>query len=137
MSEFSVSLHAVKWLDSPVVFVVGCEEGLLPYIRRSVLRDAEESAGCSTWGCRVPVEPVLIGLGRKWLARSLCWQTYRIASVATALEMLCVQGSCQMPSTIVPTAASTIVVMTGLLGFGASTAPATGSDMNIATVTRR
>ena len=25
---------------------------------------------------------------------------YRIASVATACEMLCIQGSCQMPSTI-------------------------------------
>ena len=42
---------------------------------------------------------------------------YRIASVTTALEMLCIQGSCQRPNTV--------VAMTGQPGFGASTAPAT------------
>jgi superfamily I DNA/RNA helicase len=37
-----MSLHASKGLEFPVVFIVGCEEGLLPYERKGEDVDVEE-----------------------------------------------------------------------------------------------
>ena len=37
-----MSLHASKGLEFPVVFIVGCEEGLLPYVRKGEAPDIEE-----------------------------------------------------------------------------------------------
>ena len=37
-----MSLHASKGLEFPVVFIVGCEEGLLPYDRKGETVDVEE-----------------------------------------------------------------------------------------------
>ena len=37
-----MSLHASKGLEFPVVFIVGCEEGLLPYERQGEAVDVEE-----------------------------------------------------------------------------------------------
>ncbi len=37
-----MSLHAAKGLEFPVVFIVGCEEGLLPYVRKGEPADVEE-----------------------------------------------------------------------------------------------
>ncbi len=37
-----MSLHASKGLEFPVVFIVGCEEGLLPYRRQGEASDIEE-----------------------------------------------------------------------------------------------
>ena len=37
-----MSLHASKGLEFPVVFIVGCEEGLLPYERKGEVVDIEE-----------------------------------------------------------------------------------------------
>ena len=37
-----MSLHASKGLEFPVVFIVGCEEGLLPYERKGETVDVEE-----------------------------------------------------------------------------------------------
>ena len=37
-----MSLHASKGLEFPVVFIVGCEEGLLPYQRKDEAADIEE-----------------------------------------------------------------------------------------------
>ncbi len=37
-----MSLHASKGLEFPVVFIVGCEEGLLPYERKGETVDIEE-----------------------------------------------------------------------------------------------
>ena len=37
-----MSLHASKGLEFPVVFIVGCEEGLLPYERKGEAVDVEE-----------------------------------------------------------------------------------------------
>ena len=46
-----MTLHAAKGLEFPVVFVAGCEEGLLPYMPESETRSADRrrSAVCSTW----------------------------------------------------------------------------------------
>ncbi|NJN81838.1 MAG: UvrD-helicase domain-containing protein [Caldilineaceae bacterium] len=37
-----MTLHASKGLEFPVVFIVGCEEGLLPYVREGEPTDVEE-----------------------------------------------------------------------------------------------
>jgi DNA helicase II / ATP-dependent DNA helicase PcrA len=37
-----MTLHASKGLEFPVVFIVGCEEGLLPYERKGETVDVEE-----------------------------------------------------------------------------------------------
>jgi len=37
-----MSLHASKGLEFPVVFIVGCEEGLLPYERKGEPMDVAE-----------------------------------------------------------------------------------------------
>jgi len=37
-----MTLHAAKGLEFPVVFIVGCEEGLLPYQREGQPVDLEE-----------------------------------------------------------------------------------------------
>ena len=37
-----MTLHAAKGLEFPVVFIVGCEDGLLPYVRQSETPDVEE-----------------------------------------------------------------------------------------------
>jgi DNA helicase-2/ATP-dependent DNA helicase PcrA len=37
-----MTLHAAKGLEFPVVFIIGCEEGLLPYRRENKPFDIEE-----------------------------------------------------------------------------------------------
>jgi DNA helicase-2/ATP-dependent DNA helicase PcrA len=37
-----MTLHAAKGLEFPVVFIVGCEEGIIPYQRKDEAVDVEE-----------------------------------------------------------------------------------------------
>ena len=63
-----MTLHAAKGLEFPVVFVVGCEEGLLPYTPPGKTADVEEERRLFYVGMtRARQKLVLVHAGRRFL----------------------------------------------------------------------
>ena len=63
-----MSLHASKGLEFPVVFIVGCEEGLLPYLPPNRTRDTDEERRLFYVGMtRAQRRLILTHAGRRFL----------------------------------------------------------------------
>ncbi len=61
-----MTLHAAKGLEFPVVFIAGCEEGLLPYQRNDERADLEEERRLFYVGMTRAQQRLILTYAKSW-----------------------------------------------------------------------